>query len=86
MPGVCVDDTCMGGNGAFQRLTLSTLDKLKSKPRVWDQFGFIGVSVHTLPGPLRSFTLDHRVYIDAVSRLRLSVGYEDFERARATFA
>jgi len=86
MLGAYVDDTCMGGNEKFQNLTLATLDKFESKPRVWDQFDFIGVSVRTLPGALRSFTLDQVSYIDALTRLPSSTSYEDFVRARAGFA
>ena len=84
--GAYVDDTCMGGNETFQNLTLATLDKFESKPRVWDDFDFIGVSVRTLPGASRSFTLDQVAYIDALTRLPSSTCYEDFVRARAGFA
>lgn len=75
----------MGGNESFQCLTLATLDEFESKPRVWDQLRFIGVSVRTLPGPPRTFTLDQGAYIHAVSRLPLSVSYEDFMRTHAAF-
>ena len=51
MLGAYVDDSCMGGNEKFQDLTLATLDRLESKPRVWDDFQFIGASVRTLLGP-----------------------------------
>ena len=84
--GAHVDDSCMGGNEKFQNLTLATLDKFETKPRVRDDFQFIGVSVWTLLGPPRSFTLDQKVYIDNLSRLSLSVNYEEFVRARAAFA
>ena len=84
--GADVDDSCMGGNKRFQHMTTATLDKFESRPRVYDDFTFIGVSVRTLLGPPRSFTLDKTVYIDALSRLPLAVGFTDFVRARAAFA
>jgi len=86
MLGAFVDDSCMGGKKRFQDLTTATLDKFKSKPRVYDDITFIGVSVRTIPGPPRSFILDQTLYIDTLSRLPLSVGFTDFVRARAAFA
>jgi len=58
MLGAYFDDYCMGGIQRFQDLTMATLDKFESKPRVYDDFTFIGVSVRTLRGPPGSFTLD----------------------------
>jgi len=86
MLGAYVDDSCMGGNKRFQDLTTATLDKFESKPRVYDDINFIGVSVRTIPGPPRYFILDQTLYIDTLSRLPLSVGFTDFVRARAAFA
>ena len=42
--------------------------------------------MRTLLGAPRSFALDQKVYIDNLSRLPLSVTYEDFVRARAALA
>lgn len=84
--GAYVDESCMGGNKRFQDLTTATLGKFESKQRVYEYLTFIGVSVRTLSGPPRSFTLDQTVYIDALSRLPLAVGFTDFVRARAAFA
>jgi len=72
--GAYVDDSCMGGNKRFQDLTTATLDKFESKPRVFDDFTFIGVSVRTLPGPPRSFTLDQTLYVWKVPWLCWRVG------------
>jgi len=83
--GAYMDDSCMGGNDKFQDLTLATLDKFECKPRVWEEFQFIGVSVRTLLGQPRSFALFQNVYFDGRSRLPLSVIYEEFMRARAAF-
>ena len=83
--GAYMDDSCMGGNDKFQDLTLATLDKFKYKPRVWEEFQFIGVSVRTLLGQPRSFALCPNVYFDSRSRLLLSEIYEEFMRARAAF-
>jgi len=72
--GAYVDDSCMGGNKRFQDLMTATLDRFESKPRVFDDFTFIGVSVRTLPGPPRSFTLDQTLYVWKVPWLCWRVG------------
>jgi len=71
MLGANDDDLCMGGKKSFQDLTTATLDTFEPEPRVYDDFNVMGVSVSTLPGPPRSFTLDQILNIDALSRLPL---------------
>lgn len=69
--GNFVDDFFHGGNERFQELTPKTMDAFESKPREWENVEFVGVTIKTLNGPLRFFTVSH---------------YEKFVAARAEFA
>ena len=84
--GGCVDDFLMGGDTYFQTLTEKTLQRSESKPRVWDNMEFIGVSIKTAPGPPRVLSIDQTGYIDAARKLPLSISYDKFVSLRAAFA
>jgi len=71
--GSCVDDFLMGGDTHFQTLTEKTLQRFESKPRIWDNMEFIGVSIKTAPGPPRVLSIDQTGYIDAARKLPLSI-------------
>jgi len=76
----------MGGDTHFQTLTEKTLQRFESKPRVWDNMEFIGVSNKTAPGPPRVLSIDQTGYIDAARKLPLSISYDKFVSVRAAFA
>jgi len=71
--GGCVDDFLMGGDTHFQTITEKTLQRFESKPRVWDNMEFIGVSIKTAPGPPRVLSIDQTGYIDAARKLPFSI-------------
>lgn len=75
-----------GGNESFQDLTLITLTVFEAKPRKWDCFEFVGVSIKTLPGEARSFTLSQETYVDAATKQRLDIDYSTFVSVGSGFA
>ena len=82
----CVDVLLMGGDTNFQTLTGSALQRFESKPRVWDNMQFIGVSIQTAPGPPRVLAIAQTGYIDAARQLLMSISYENFVSVCAAFA
>lgn len=84
--GTYVDDSFLGGNEEFQEHTKKTLQRFYSKPRVWDNLEFLGVSVRTIPGGVRSFSLDQKDYILQLHALPRKAPFDSFVRARACFA
>lgn len=84
--GNYVDDFVHGGNERFQELTLKTLNVFEAKPRKWDCFEFVGVTINTKQGEARSFTLSQEKYVDAAAKQALDIDYETFVSVRAGFA
>lgn len=84
--GTYVDDSFLGGNEEFQEHTKKTLQRFDSKPRVWDNLEFLGVSLRTIPGGVRSFSLDQKDYISLLHALPRKAPFDSFVRARACLA
>lgn len=74
-----------GGNQDFQEHTKKTLERLDSKPCVWDNLEFLGVSVSTIPGEVGRFTPDQMDYVYHLLPLPGRAPFESFVRTRARF-
>eukprot|EP00168_Porphyra_purpurea_P009868 TRINITY_DN2422_c0_g1_i11.p2 TRINITY_DN2422_c0_g1~~TRINITY_DN2422_c0_g1_i11.p2 ORF type:complete len:307 (-),score=86.12 TRINITY_DN2422_c0_g1_i11:1032-1952(-) len=79
-----VDDVYMAGNGRFQKQAESTLQRFEAKRRKFDAVEFVGVSVATLPGTPRTYTLHQPVYTDRLVKLPTDATYKAFISARAS--
>eukprot|EP00170_Pyropia_yezoensis_P001479 contig_6504_g1483 len=84
--GNYVDDSILGGNETFQVLTEATLRQFDAKPRQWDNFEFLGVTIASTRGADWSFELNQANYVAALSPLKLSATYDEFASVRAAVA
>eukprot|EP00170_Pyropia_yezoensis_P000956 contig_4436_g959 len=76
--GTYVDDSILGGNENFQVLTGATLRQFDAKPRQWDNFEFLGVTIASTRGADCSAKLIQANYVAALSPLKLSATYDEF--------
>lgn len=84
--GTYVDDSILGGNETFQVLTEATLRQFDAKPRQWDNFEFLGVTIASARGPDWCIELTQTNYIAALNPMNLSATYEEFASVRAAVA
>lgn len=82
--GAHVDDCILRRNETFQVLTEATLSEFEVKPRQWDNFAFLSVTITFVRGPDWHIETNLVNYIAALSLLELSATFDEF--ARRVFA
>ena len=63
MLGAYVDECLMGGDSAFESLTMRTLTRFQGQPRALDNTDFVGVRITTVSAEAPRFFLDQRAYV-----------------------
>ena len=84
--GSYVDDSLLCGDRTFQELTERTLQRFESRPRQWDDIGFLGVHVSTKGTEKgREFLISQPENVEKVTLVPTDISFERFRSIRASF-
>lgn len=82
--GSYVDDSINGGKGRFQDMTMNTLRKFESKPRIYDTFDFFGMQIETRADGI--LCMNQKYYANNLTTIPNDVSFPEFRRTRALFS
>ena len=85
--GSYVEDSLLGGNEPFQKLTERTLERFESRPRQCDDIEFLGVHITTKSDGegKRMFFVSQPEYASKASLVPTDILFDRFRSIRASF-